>query len=167
MLKRIPVLLFFCLYTLNIELSASQKLYYTWEQVHEGVAKLHRLYIDKGVKPKGILIITRGGLIPGGMLSSLSHIKNIRVIALESYEKMQRGSLRLIHKPNIPNKGQGWLVIDDIVDTGATTKFVKKLFPKAHYLSLVVKPQGEHLVHDYSYKVSQDTWVVFPWEVAE
>ena len=118
-------------------------------------------------KPKGILIITRGGLIPGGMLASLSHIKNIRVVVLESYEKMKRGALRLIHKPNIPNKGAGWLVIDDIVDTGATTKFVQKLFPKAHYLSLVVKPQGEHLVHDYSYKVSQDTWVVFPWEVAE
>ena len=54
--------------------------------------------------------------------------------------------------------GPAAVIIDDVIGTGATFKKYTKLYPEKPFVALVDKPvEG----------ISKDTWVVFPWEVAD
>ena len=61
--------------------------------------------------------------------------------------------------------GQGWLVVDDLVDTGRTAAVLRRLLPKAHFAAVYAKPLGRPLVDTFITEVSQDTWIYFPWDV--
>ena len=57
------------------------------------------------------------------------------------------------------------LIVDDLVDTGATAKVVRAMLPKAHFATVYAKPQGHPLVDTFVTEVSQDTWIYFPWDL--
>jgi xanthine phosphoribosyltransferase len=59
---------------------------------------------------------------------------------------------------------EGWLVVDDLVDTGRTAEVLRKLMPKAHFAVIYAKPLGCPLVDTYVTEICQDTWIYFPWE---
>jgi len=59
----------------------------------------------------------------------------------------------------------GVLVVDDLVDTGATARIVRDLLPRAHFATVYAKPQGRPLVDTFITEVSQDTWIYFPWDL--
>ena len=60
--------------------------------------------------------------------------------------------------------GTGWLIIDDLVDTGTTLRVVRALLPGAHVATIYAKPAGRDLVDSFITEVSQDTWILFPWD---
>ena len=60
--------------------------------------------------------------------------------------------------------GEGWLLLDDLVDTGTTARVVRSLLPKAHFATVYAKPAGKPMVDTYVTEVSQDTWIMFPWD---
>ena len=60
--------------------------------------------------------------------------------------------------------GEGWLLLDDLVDTGQTAQKVRDMLPKAHFATVYAKPQGRPLVDTFITEVSQDTWILFPWD---
>ncbi len=60
--------------------------------------------------------------------------------------------------------GEGWLIIDDLVDSGTTAKAVRNLMPKAHFATVYAKPAGKAQVDTFITEVSQDTWILFPWD---
>ena len=62
------------------------------------------------------------------------------------------------------NDGEGMLIVDDLVDTGNTAKFVRDMLPKAHFATVYAKPEGRPLVDSFITEVSQDTWIFFPWD---
>ena len=64
----------------------------------------------------------------------------------------------------VAEQGKGWLLIDDLVDTGTTAKEALRLLPKAHFATVYAKPQGLPYVNTYSHDVQQDVWVFFPWD---
>ena len=57
-------------------------------------------------------------------------------------------------------------MVDDLVDTGTTAKVVRALLPKAHFATVYAKPAGRPLVDTFITEVSQDTWILFPWDTA-
>jgi xanthine phosphoribosyltransferase len=119
----------------------------------------------KGTQWKGILAITRGGLIPAGLLADSLNIRRIETINIESYDKnKKRGAITFLSMPNIPNSGDNWLIVDDLVDSGETLRAVRKLFPKAVYVALIAKPKGLPTVDHHVQAVDQKVWVVFRWE---
>ena len=61
-------------------------------------------------------------------------------------------------------RGKGWLVIDDLADTGETLAAVRILFPQARFAALYAKPRGKPQVDVYVTEVEQSLWLVFPWE---
>jgi xanthine phosphoribosyltransferase len=86
-----------------------------------------------------------------------------------SYEHTtQQGPPKII-KPIAPEiaqgEGVGVLVIDDLVDTGATMSAVRALLPKAHFACVYAKPLGRPHVDTFMTEVSQDTWIYFPWDL--
>jgi len=60
--------------------------------------------------------------------------------------------------------GAGVLIVDDLVDTGATARVVREMLPKAHFATVYAKPAGRPMVDTFVTEVSQDTWIFFPWD---
>jgi len=56
-------------------------------------------------------------------------------------------------------------VIDDLVDTGQTGRILRGLLPKAHFATVYAKPEGRPVVDTFVTEVSQDTWILFPWDM--
>ena len=66
----------------------------------------------------------------------------------------------------IAGDGAGWLIVDDLVDTGDTARVVRAMLPRAHFATVYAKPAGRPLVDTFITEVSQDTWILFPWDIA-
>ncbi len=52
--------------------------------------------------------------------------------------------------------GEGFIVIDDLVDTGGTAVAIREMYPKAHFVT-ISPPAGRPLVDDYVVDIPQDT----------
>ena len=42
---------------------------------------------------------------------------------------------------------------------------MRDLLPKAHFATVYAKPAGRPLVDTFITEVSQDTWILFPWDI--
>ncbi len=114
---------------------------------------------------KGIIAITRGGLVPAAIMARELEIRKIDTIGIVSYgEDDKQADLNVIKDCEVEEGGAGWLIVDDLVDTGLTAKIVRKMLPHAHITAIYAKPLGKSYVDTFMTEVSQDTWIVFPWE---
>jgi len=146
--------------------------YYTvsWEQLHrDGKALAWRL-MDKGPDGgpwRGIVAITRGGLIPAAIVARELDCRLIESISVVTYDEEERGKPQVVKPAAAAGDGDGWLVLDDLVDTGTTARIVRALMPKAHFATVYAKPAGKPLVDTFVTEVSQDTWILFPWDTEQ
>jgi len=134
-----------------------------WEQLHrDGKALAWRL-VERGPF-KGIVAITRGGLIPAAIVARELEARLIETVSVVTYDEQNMGKPQVIKPPAAAGDGEGWLLIDDLVDTGTTARVVRALLPKAHFATIYAKPKGRPLVDTFITEVSQDTWILFPWD---
>ncbi len=135
----------------------------TWDQLHrDGKALAWRL-VDKGPWA-GIVAITRGGLIPAAIVARELDCRLIESCSVITYDEEEIGRPRVAKAPVAAGDGEGWLILDDLVDTGATARVVRGLLPRAHFATVYAKPAGKPLVDTFVTEVSQDTWILFPWD---
>jgi xanthine phosphoribosyltransferase len=140
------------------------KLYpVTWEQLQRDCRALAWRLLERGPF-EGIYAITRGGLVPAAIIARELDIRRIDTVCVTSYDWQAQGEISILKKPE--GDGQGWLLLDDLVDTGRTAKLVRELLPKAHFATVYAKPKGRPLVDTFVTEVSQDTWILFPWDSA-
>lgn len=139
--------------------------YYTvsWDQLHRDSKALAWRLVEKGPW-KGIVAITRGGLIPAAIVARELDCRLIESVSVITYDEEVRGEPQVAKPPVAAGDGEGWLVLDDLVDTGTTLRVVRGLLPKAHFATVYAKPAGNPLVDTYITEVSQDTWILFPWD---
>jgi xanthine phosphoribosyltransferase len=142
-----------------------------WEELHRNARVLAWRLLDKGPW-KGIIAITRGGLVPAAIIARELDIRLIDTICISSYgqleagvEASKQGQLKLLK--GFDGDGEGFLLIDDLVDTGKTAKAVREMVPKATFAKVYAKPAGKDTVDMYVTEVSQDTWIRFPWDMAQ
>jgi xanthine phosphoribosyltransferase len=81
-----------------------------------------------------------------------------------TYDEESRGEPLITKPPAASGDGTGWLIVDDLVDTGSTAKVVRALLPRAHLATIYAKPAGKPVVDTFITEVSQDTWILFPWD---
>ena len=140
----------------------------SWEELHRNSRALSWRLLELGPW-KGIIAITRGGLVPAAILARELDIRLIDTVCISSYEATasegakQQGELQLLKAA--AGDGEGMLLVDDLVDTGKTAKYVRELLPKAHFATVYAKPSGKPLVDTFITEVSQDTWIRFPWDM--
>jgi xanthine phosphoribosyltransferase len=113
-----------------------------------------------------MVAITRGGLIPCAIISRELECRLIETVSIVTYDEEKRGEPNVVKPPAaaLESLGAGWLIVDDLVDTGTTAKVVRALLPKAHFATVYAKPAGKPLVDTFITEVSQDTWILFPWD---
>ena len=139
-----------------------QKTYpISWDQLHRDSKALAWRLVELQ-SWKGIVAITRGGLVPASIIARELEIRLVDTVCISSYDYQQQGDVSVLKTPGIDRNGL--LLIDDLVDTGQTARVVKDLLPKAHFATVYAKPAGRPLVDTFITEVSQDTWILFPWD---
>ena len=135
-----------------------------WEEFYRNARAL-AWRLNEGKTWKGMIAITRGGLVPAAVMARELGIRKIDTISIVSYDESDQQVDPVILKScHAEDRGEGWLVVDDLVDTGATAQLVRDMLPKAHIAAIYAKPSGKEHVDTFMTEVSQDTWIVFPWE---
>jgi xanthine phosphoribosyltransferase len=134
----------------------------TWEELHRNAKALAWRLSELGPF-NGIAAVTRGGLVPAAIVARELDIRLIDTVCIVSYDEFNRGQLKILKE--VPGDGTGWLIVDDLVDPGRTARAVRDMLPKAHFATIYAKPAGKPLVDTYVTEVSQDTWILFPWDI--
>jgi xanthine phosphoribosyltransferase len=136
----------------------------SWDAFHRDSRALAWRLHDAGPF-EAIIAIARGGLVPAAIVARELGIRLIESVSVASYNHQSQSAVKLLKgiAPDIAARN-GLLVIDDLVDTGATMKRVRELLPKAHVATVYAKPLGRPLVDTFITEVSQDTWIYFPWD---
>lgn len=135
----------------------------TWDQLHRDARALAWRLIGRGPF-RGIVAVTRGGLIPAAIVAREMECRLLESVSVETYDEEVRGRPVVTKPPAAAGDGTGFLVVDDLVDTGATIRAVRELLPRAHYACVYAKPAGRETIDTYITEVSQDTWILFPWD---
>ena len=137
----------------------------SWTELHRDARALAWRLADLGPF-LGIVAITRGGLVPAAIVARELNLRLIDTVCCSTYDKLERGSGVEVIKRSAAESvaGEGWLIVDDLVDTGITARSVREMLPKAHFATIYAKPAGKPTVDTYITEVSQDTWILFPWD---
>ena len=144
----------------------------TWDQLHRDARALAWRLMEEGPFT-GIVAITRSGLIPAAIIARELDVRLVETVSIAAYaagssgtliEEEKRGAPVVIKPPVVAGDGTGFLLVDDLVDTGATARVVRALLPRAHFAAVYAKPAGRDTVDTFVTEVSQDTWILFPWD---
>lgn len=140
----------------------------SWDQFHRDARALAWRLSSAG--PFHVVVgVTRGGLVPAAIVARELGIRVVETVSVASYDYDRQGEVQVL-KPVAANfinegQGQGVLIVDDLVDTGATAKVVREMLPRAHFATVYAKPSGRPLVDTFVTEVSQDTWIYLPWDM--
>ena len=136
----------------------------SWEELHRN-SKALAWRLSEMQPYKGIIAVTRGGLVPAAIVARELDIRLIDTVCVLSYNQKTKGEVNVLKESAIANNGKDWLIVDDLVDTGETIKAIRLNLPKAHYATVYAKPSGREQVDTFITEVSQDTWIYFPWDM--
>jgi hypoxanthine phosphoribosyltransferase len=149
----------------------------TWNDVDKLVDHLIPQFEEEF---EAMLMITRGGLIPGGMLAEALNMTTILTAAVdfpsEMEGEMQKDKLRAWPKflqfpESVLMRGQKILVIDDVWGSGRTITAVKNRISSAGGLAytcvLHFNPYRNLFgtVRPDYYAAITDAYIVYPWEI--
>ena len=125
-----------------------QKLYpVTWDQLHRDAKALAWRLLEQGPF-KGIIGVARGGLVPAAIVARELNIRLVDTLCICTYQGREQTG--------------GEEVLKAI--EGNTATIIRNMLPKAHFATLYSKPAGKPLVDTFITEVSQDTWILFPWD---
>lgn len=149
-----------------------QKQHLSWHEIEALVGRLAESM--QGRDFDALLAITRGGLVPSGIIAYHLGLRNILVAAVQFYTGVHRRAATptFLQFPADPFlNGKIVLIVDDIWDSGKTISAVKARVIAAggtpvtavmHY-----KPAASQFPEQPDYYVeSTDAWIVYPWEPA-
>lgn len=127
----------------------TSKFYIAWDQIDMAVDLIAVQIEEDEWRPRKICGVSRGGLVPGVMLS---HRLNV------PFEPITPDTVLLDSKDV--------LIVDDIYDSGSTIKQLKKLNPNVRTAVILFSDHHTDLyaVDYYGADYIGDQWVVFPWE---
>jgi uncharacterized protein len=150
---------------------AMEKIYLSWLDIDQLVAKI--IPPLRSQQFDALIAITRGGIVPGGILAAKLNITQVLIAAVEFYKEVEEG-LALPIFVQFPEdaflSGKRLLVVDDVWYTGLTVVNVRERIEQAGGTCVTVvlhyKP-GSSKVPDARPDIlgaQTDDWVIYPWE---
>lgn len=138
-----------------------KQVFLSYHDIHTDCIELAKK-IKKKYKPEKLILISRGGLIPGSIIANYLGIQDVDVIALKTYADRKRSKEIKVYKRIKYEKKL--VVIDDLVDSGETAKIVKEMMPNSKFVVLYAKTSGKKQADLHLYDFKDSDWLVFPWE---
>lgn len=139
----------------------------SWEQFHRDARALTWRLSGHGPF-EAVVAVTRGGMVPAAIVARELGVLVIETVCISSYDYGKQSQIKVLKGVAdnlVENGGAGVLIVDDLVDTGATAKAVREMLPRAHFATVYAKPAGRPLVDTFVTEVSQDTWIYLPWDM--
>ncbi len=149
-----------------------EKQHLSWQQIEVMVEQLVQSLSGRSFD--ALLVVTRGGLVPAGLIAYHLGIRNILVAAVQFYTGVGRRAEKpaFLQFPADPFLGgKSVLIIDDIWDSGKTIAAVKGRVQAAGGTPITAvlhyKPRASLFtdVPDHFVEAT-DAWIVYPWEPA-
>jgi len=144
----------------------------SWEELHRDTRALAWRLAEAGPFA-GVVAVARGGLVPAAIVARELDIRRVDTVCVASYDDSTDPDAPVLSTQreaqvlkDLRGDGSGLLIVDDLVDTGVTARIVRGMLPRAHFATVYAKPLGRPLVDTFVTLVSQDTWIVFPWDDA-
>ena len=141
----------------------------SWVELHRDSRYLAEILHQNGPW-KGIIAVTRGGLVPAALVARELDIRLVDTVCVTSYDAVKAGVTANVQGEvkvlkSVPGDGAGFLLIDDLVDTGRTACIVRELLPKAYFATLYAKPAGRPIIDVCIKEFKQEKWIHFPWDI--
>jgi len=157
-------------YAVTVPTAAPERDIVSWEDLDRLVADLAGQL--QGIPFDAMLAITRGGLVPAGMLAYRLRIRNILVAAVEYYDDEGQPGPRptFLQFPADPLlRGQRVLIVDEVWDSGTTIHAVTERVRQAGGLPTTVvlhyKPTHSRVPGEPDhFAETTDRWVVYPFK---
>jgi xanthine phosphoribosyltransferase len=130
-----------------------KQVFLSYHDIHTDCIELAKI-IKKKFKPEKLILISRGGLIPGSIIANYLGIQDIDVIAMKTYSNRKRTNKIEIFKRIKSQKKL--VVIDDLVDSGETAKIVKSMMPNSKFVTLYAKTSGKKTRLAYNKKCNKE-----------
>ncbi len=144
----------------------------SWNHIYELCIQVVDQIRRSGYKPDLLVAISRGGWVPGRVLSDLLENPDIATIKVEHYIGIYKTRARPKITQPLPIEvdGKRILLVDDIADSGKSLKLVKKhLFDQGaadvKICALYCKPWSI-VTPDFLARTT-DAWICFPHEIYE
>ena len=150
----------------------------SWDDVHRLIDNLMQQFDHQY---KVLLMITRGGIVPGGFLAEAMDICNIYTASVDFYDPLEsagQSKSRYLAWPkflqfpdNAALKDERVLIVDDVWGSGRTITAVRKRVAAAGGLpsTCVLHFNPYRNLFDSSrpdyYGATTDAWIIYPWEV--
>lgn len=142
----------------------TKKIYISWEEFHQHTKELSQKLKLRG-KYNKIIAVSRGGLIPAGIIAYELDIRNNEAVNFSSYDNdEQRKTEDIEFEAHVGHVDENTLVIDDLADSGRTFEVLRKYYPNATFVTVYAKQKGSNQVDIYA-KDMPDEWIVFPWDI--
>lgn len=149
-----------------------EKIYLTWEDVEALIAstlpKLKELTFD------AVLVITRGGIIPGGIIAERLGVTKVFVASVDFYsdEDADMNFPILMQFPvDSLLRGQHVLVVDDLWDRGREVSSVRERVEQTggEATTFVMHYKPHRSIFPDSapdfYTAKTKDWIIYPWEL--
>src|SRR3569832_186620 len=95
----------------------------TWDELHRHAKALAWRLVEMGPW-RGIIAITRGGLVPAAIVARELDLRLVDTLCVASYDHQTQGEVTILKR--IAGDGTWLLIIDDLVDTGHTARAVRE-----------------------------------------
>jgi hypoxanthine phosphoribosyltransferase len=153
------------------------KLFLSWEDIDRLCLDLAKNIKAKNIKIDKIIAVSRGGLIPGRILSSLLANKNLSTIRVTFYIRpnQTKETPHLVEDLSTDVTGKTILVVDDVLESGKTLKLAynylmergaKKIYT-AVLINKFVDGKEKQIEPDFFSMEITNKWIVYPWEKTE
>ncbi len=142
----------------------TDKIYIKWDEFHQHTKNLCQKIKASGEYDK-IVAISRGGLLPAGIIAYELNIRNTQSINIarydNNYDRRADEDIEISGHPGTVNEKT--LIVDDLSDSGRTFRILRAIYPQAKYVTVYAKSAGAPVVDIYE-KEMPDEWIVFPWD---
>lgn len=150
---------------------SKQKIVFSWQEIEKDTIAVVEKVKKSGIAYKGLVVVSRGGLAVAALVSRLLNIKLLDIMCVASYNcvSSDKVELEVLKNPDLAQRdnGENWLVIDDLIDSGDTYKYIASILPKADFACLYNKLDKENLINKkiiFARNCITDSWIEFPWE---
>jgi hypothetical protein len=147
----------------------------TWEDVHGLIDHIIPQFLTEF---EAMIIITRGGIVPGGMLCETLNIENVLTAGVDFPFQSELDESKLLAWPKFiqfPDDAQiinrNILIVDDVWGSGRTITAVRSRVSAAggypYTCVLHYNPNRNLFGHarpDY-YAAITDAYIIYPWEI--
>ncbi|MEM2878102.1 MAG: phosphoribosyltransferase [Candidatus Hadarchaeales archaeon] len=141
----------------------------SWDLIYNLCIEVADQVIRSGYNPEIIIAVSRGGWIPGRVLSDILGNHNLATIRVEYYHGIYstRDKPEITQPLSVDVKGRRVLLVDDIADSGNSLRMVKEHLVKmgaseVRVCTLYQKPWSI-IKPDFNVR-NTDAWVCFPHE---